>query len=59
MTDNIKDKVIVITGASSGMGEAAAHHLAANGAKQQGMSLPGKFDQRFTIKAIAHPFRLR
>ncbi|QMR78246.1 SDR family oxidoreductase [Enterobacter sp. RHBSTW-00175] len=33
MTDNIKDKVIVITGASSGMGEAAARHLAANGAK--------------------------
>lgn len=28
MTDNIKDKVIVITGASSGMGEAAARHLA-------------------------------
>ncbi|MDR2264469.1 MAG: SDR family oxidoreductase [Enterobacter asburiae] len=33
MTNNIKDKVIVITGASSGMGEAAARHLAANGAK--------------------------
>ncbi|EFE95886.1 SDR family oxidoreductase [Serratia odorifera] len=33
MTDNIKDKVIVITGASSGMGEAAARHLAHKGAK--------------------------
>jgi NADP-dependent 3-hydroxy acid dehydrogenase YdfG len=33
MMNNIKDKVIVITGASSGMGEAAARHLAANGAK--------------------------
>ncbi|QHA89536.1 SDR family oxidoreductase [Serratia rhizosphaerae] len=33
MTDNIKDKVIVITGASSGMGEAAARHLAKKGAK--------------------------
>lgn len=33
MTDNIKDKVIVITGASSGMGEAAARHLAQKGAK--------------------------
>lgn len=33
MTDNIKDKVIVITGASSGMGEAAARHLAEKGAK--------------------------
>ena len=32
MTDNIKDKVIVITGASSGMGEAAARHLADKGA---------------------------
>ena len=33
MTDNIKDKVIVITGASSGMGEAAARHLAQKGAR--------------------------
>lgn len=33
MTDNIKNKVIVITGASSGMGEAAARHLATLGAK--------------------------
>lgn len=33
MTDNIKGKVIVITGASSGMGEAAARHLADKGAK--------------------------
>lgn len=33
MTDNIKGKVIVITGASSGMGEATARDLAAKGAK--------------------------
>lgn len=33
MTDNIKDKVIVITGASSGLGEAAARHLARSGAR--------------------------
>ncbi|MBB4123312.1 SDR family oxidoreductase [Martelella radicis] len=33
MTDNIKDKVIIITGASSGMGEATARDLAAKGAK--------------------------
>lgn len=33
MADNIKNKVIVITGASSGMGEAAARHLATEGAK--------------------------
>lgn len=33
MTDNIAGKVIVITGASSGMGAAAARHLAALGAR--------------------------
>ncbi len=32
MTDNIAGKTIVITGASSGMGAAAARHLAAQGA---------------------------
>lgn len=32
MNDNIKGKVIVITGASSGLGEAAARHLAEQGA---------------------------
>lgn len=32
MTNNIKDKVVIITGASSGMGEAAAKHLATLGA---------------------------
>lgn len=30
--DNIKDKVFIITGASSGMGESAAKHLSALGA---------------------------
>ncbi|PKR49747.1 SDR family oxidoreductase [Thalassospira marina] len=33
MTDPIKDKVVVITGASSGLGEATARDLAAKGAK--------------------------
>ncbi len=33
MTTGIRDKVIVITGASSGLGEAAARHLAAEGAR--------------------------
>ncbi len=33
MTDNIKGKTIVITGASSGLGEATARHLANAGAK--------------------------
>src|SRR6516165_405508 len=33
MTQGIKDKVVVITGASSGLGEAAARHLARYGAK--------------------------
>lgn len=32
MSNNIDEKVIIITGASSGMGEAAARHLAAQGA---------------------------
>ena len=32
MSSNIEGKVIVITGASSGMGEAAARHLSAQGA---------------------------
>jgi len=32
MEDNIKDKVVIITGASSGMGEAAAKHLSTLGA---------------------------
>ena len=33
MTQGIKNKVVVITGASSGLGEAAARHLAQHGAK--------------------------
>ncbi len=33
MTENIRDKVVVITGASSGLGEAAARRLAQNGAR--------------------------
>ena len=33
MTPGIQDKVVVITGASSGLGEAAARHLAQHGAK--------------------------
>jgi NADP-dependent 3-hydroxy acid dehydrogenase YdfG len=33
MTENIEGKVVVITGASSGLGAAAARHLAADGAK--------------------------
>lgn len=33
MTEGIANKVVVVTGASSGLGEAAARHLAKNGAK--------------------------
>src|SRR6516225_8326624 len=32
MSNNIEGKVVVITGASSGLGEAAARHLSAEGA---------------------------
>jgi len=34
MADNIGGKVVVITGASSGLGEATARHLAGEGAKE-------------------------
>src|SRR5690242_16021648 len=33
MSENIRSKVVVITGASSGLGEATARYLAARGAK--------------------------
>jgi len=33
MTENIKDKIVVITGASSGLGAETARHLVKNGAK--------------------------
>jgi NADP-dependent 3-hydroxy acid dehydrogenase YdfG len=33
MAQNIEGKVVVVTGASSGLGEAAVRHLAADGAK--------------------------
>lgn len=34
MTDRIKDKVVVVTGASGGLGAEAARHLAKAGAKR-------------------------
>jgi NADP-dependent 3-hydroxy acid dehydrogenase YdfG len=35
MSNNIEGKVVVITGASSGLDEAAARHLSAGGATRQ------------------------
>ena len=46
MKNNIRDKVIAITGASSGIGEAIARHLATEGAKVAlGVSAPRSFGQ--------------
>ena len=39
MTPNVQGKIVVITGASSGLGEQTARHLAAAGAKAS--SAPG------------------
>jgi NADP-dependent 3-hydroxy acid dehydrogenase YdfG len=33
MSENIQGKVVIVTGASSGLGEAAARHLSSEGAK--------------------------
>lgn len=51
MIDNVKDKVIVITGASSGLGEAAARHLAERGAS---VVLGARRQER--IEALAKEF---
>lgn len=52
--NGIEGKVIVITGASSGMGEAATRHLAAQGAS---VVLGARRAER--IEAVAAAIRLR
>jgi NADP-dependent 3-hydroxy acid dehydrogenase YdfG len=52
MNSNIQDKVVIITGASSGIGEAVAKHLAALGAKVSlGARRKEKLDQLVTKRA--------
>ena len=53
MTQGIRDKVVVITGASSGLGEAAARHLARGGAK---LVLGARRLER--MQALAHELSL-
>ncbi len=62
MSKNIQDKVVVITGASSGLGEATARHLAALGALVVlGARRQDRLDAIVAViataggKAIAHP----
>jgi NADP-dependent 3-hydroxy acid dehydrogenase YdfG len=49
MSQNIEGKVVVITGASSGLGEATARHLAAAGAKMLGAR---RFNRLATLRKI-------
>jgi NADP-dependent 3-hydroxy acid dehydrogenase YdfG len=41
MSNNVDGKVVVITGASSGLGEASARHLSSQGAAARSHSVPG------------------
>ncbi|MGY4494261.1 SDR family oxidoreductase [Pseudomonas sp. TE3610] len=54
MSNNISEKVVVITGASSGLGEATARHLAAQGAR---VVLGARRLER--IDGVAHAIRAR
>jgi NAD(P)-dependent dehydrogenase (short-subunit alcohol dehydrogenase family) len=51
MTEGIKDKVVVISGASSGLGEAAARHLAQHGATAQDLELARAISRNPTARS--------
>jgi NADP-dependent 3-hydroxy acid dehydrogenase YdfG len=55
MTEHIAGKVVVITGASSGLGEAAARHLSALGAS---VSLGARRIERLNLFARAVAFAI-
>jgi uncharacterized membrane protein YphA (DoxX/SURF4 family) len=53
LMEGIKDKVVVITGASSGIGEATAVMLAERGANVGGLAVATGFLTRFAALAVA------